>query len=147
MSCVSWHVDNGPEPSRCVLVFRAVEDESNVQAEMDELASYVSSTRRQAQTAVGAGLMFDAEEPAVLRGSCYDNRPHCLHSAANPLAKLCIEGLVLWRVFLATRLALRRHPPGGVRGSGYRGGQMNRERRLEEADIDNRVERTFVTQA
>lgn len=73
---VRWPVDSGPEHSRSVLVFRAVEDASSVEAEMNELASYVSSARDQMGTAVGAGLMFDAEEPAVLKGSHYDNRPH-----------------------------------------------------------------------
>ena len=120
VSCVSWHVDNGPEPSRCVLVFRAVED-------AEQRSGRNGRTRQLRQLHETPGADCRRRRPHVRRrrtGGAQRQllrQPPTLPSlGGNPLAKLCIEGLVLWRVFLATRLALRRHPPAasGAAGTG-----------------------------
>lgn len=56
------------------LIFSTVVDIDKADAEMDHLDGYVTAMKHQMQTAIGAGLMFDTNEPLVPKRICCDSR-------------------------------------------------------------------------
>ena len=72
-ACIVRH---GQASESSTLIFCSVGDASIADAEMNHLAGYVTAKKYQMRTAIGAGILFDTQEPLLPKRSIYDNRKH-----------------------------------------------------------------------